>query len=96
MPCVAFAIPRRVGGAVVRNRVRRRLRAILAERARRAGPAGGAHLPAGAYLVAVRPGVAELSHQALGEHLDRALARLAGRRAAIPTGAAGPGRVGSP
>jgi ribonuclease P protein component len=42
-PQVAYAIGRKVGGAVVRNRLRRRLRAIVAE----LGPA----LPRGAYLV---------------------------------------------
>ena len=45
-PRVAFAVGRRVGPAVARNRVRRRLRAAVAELA--------AHLEAGAYLVAYR------------------------------------------
>ena len=47
-PRVAFAIGRRVGGAVVRNRLRRRLRAALG--------AGG--LPAGDYLVGATPAAA--------------------------------------
>ncbi|MDQ3757149.1 MAG: ribonuclease P protein component [Actinomycetota bacterium] len=42
-PRVAYAIGRKVGGAVVRNRLRRRLRAVVAE----LGPA----LRPGAYLV---------------------------------------------
>jgi ribonuclease P protein component len=42
-PQVAYAIGRQVGGAVDRNRLRRRLRAIVAEQA--------AFLPAGAYVV---------------------------------------------
>jgi ribonuclease P protein component len=46
-PQVAFAISRKVGGAVVRNRSRRRVRAILAER-HHAG-----RLAPGAYLVHV-------------------------------------------
>ncbi|MCL5948139.1 MAG: ribonuclease P protein component [Actinobacteria bacterium] len=43
---VSFSIPRKVGGAVVRNRIRRRLRSVLREMA-------GQMLP-GAYLVTVR------------------------------------------
>ena len=45
-PRLAFAVGRRVGGAVARNRVRRQLRAVAAELA----PA----LEPGAYLVAYR------------------------------------------
>jgi ribonuclease P protein component len=47
---VAYAIGRRVGGAVDRNRVRRRLRAVVAELA----------LPGGDYLVSVGPEAADL------------------------------------
>jgi ribonuclease P protein component len=47
---VAFAIGRRVGGAVVRNRLRRRLRSVCAE----------LRLPAGEYLVSVVPDAADL------------------------------------
>jgi RNase P protein component len=36
-PLVAFALPRRVGGAVVRNRIRRRLRVVLTDLARSDG-----------------------------------------------------------
>jgi ribonuclease P protein component len=56
---IAWAIPRRVGTAVVRNRVRRRLRAAVAEE-HRAAP-----LPAGAYVFHVDPPAAELSFSAL-------------------------------
>src|SRR5690606_22507821 len=73
-PCVAFAIPRRVGGAVVRNRIRRRLRAVFAE------GAGGAIGP-GAYLVAVRPGADQLTYRALSDHVHRALTQIADREA---------------
>lgn len=73
---VAFAIPRKVGGAVVRNRARRRVRAVLAERARR-----GALRP-GAYLVQLRSDLADLDAAALsrdvGELLDALDARVAG------------------
>ena len=42
---VAYAVGRRAGGAVQRNRIRRRLRAVVAELER------GGRLPPGAYLV---------------------------------------------
>ena len=57
-PRVAYAVSRRVGPAVVRNRVRRRLRHALA-----------AHrellVADGAYLVIPRPGLAEIPHAEL-------------------------------
>ncbi|MCU1496202.1 MAG: ribonuclease protein component [Acidimicrobiales bacterium] len=50
-PRVAYAITKRVGGAVVRNRLRRRLRAICAELARD----GSVPVPAGALLISAGP-----------------------------------------
>jgi ribonuclease P protein component len=47
---LAFAIGRRVGGAVVRNRLRRRLRAIVSS----------LDLPPGDYLVAAGPEATDL------------------------------------
>lgn len=52
-PQVAYAIGRKVGGAVVRNRLRRRLRAVVSELAPQLAP--------GAYLVGVAPEAASLS-----------------------------------
>jgi len=52
-PQVAYAIGRRVGGAVVRNRLRRRMRAIVADTAGELAP--------GAYLVGVAPEATTLS-----------------------------------
>jgi len=52
---VAFAVGRPVGGAVVRNRVRRRLRSIVA----------GANTAPGDYLVQARPDAATLSYDGL-------------------------------
>lgn len=52
-PAVAYAIGRKVGGAVVRNRIRRRLRAIVSELAPQLAP--------GAYLVGVAPEATSLS-----------------------------------
>jgi len=66
-PCVAFAISRKVGPAVVRNRLRRRLRDELA------GLARADRLPAGAYLVGLAPEAATLDGPTLRRHLRSAL-----------------------
>jgi ribonuclease P protein component len=58
-PTVAFAIGRAYGPAVTRNRLRRRLRAILAEIDRREP------LPVGAWLIGARPSAGELTFGAL-------------------------------
>ena len=65
-PCVAYAIGRRVGPAVVRNRLRRRLRAVVAE----LGP------PPGDYLVACDPDAASLPFSDLKALVSKALAAL--------------------
>lgn len=70
-PRVAYAIPRTVGPAVVRNRIRRRLRAIVADLDRR--PQG---VPIGDYLVRVSPGAADLSYDELHQHLMGAIDAL--------------------
>lgn len=64
---VAYAIGRVVGGAVVRNRVKRRLRAIIADLDR-----SGALSP-GLYLVGVKPAVVDQPHGELDGHVRRAL-----------------------
>jgi ribonuclease P protein component len=69
---VAYAIGRRCGGAVDRNRIRRRLRAAL-QRAEHDG-----RLPAGAYLLGANP---EVRTMPFGE-LEDALAGLLERAAA--------------
>lgn len=51
---MAFAIGRAIGSSVVRNRVRRRLRAVLSTQ-----PAG--QLPPGWYMIGARPGIVERS-----------------------------------
>lgn len=63
-PRVAFAIGRAVGGAVRRNRIRRRLRAALREL-----QADG-RLPAGTYLVGGRAELADLPWSELVELVD--------------------------
>ncbi len=66
-PRVAFAIGRKVGGAVERNRLRRRLRALLRDPAR--------PLPPGTYLVAAAPGATSAGFDELARHLEVAVAR---------------------
>jgi ribonuclease P protein component len=70
---VAYVIGRRVGTAVVRNRLRRRLRAILADRA--------SSLPVGAYVVRAAPGAPQLEFEDLRVAVGRALEQaVTGRR----------------
>ena len=63
-PAVAFAIGRPVGSAVERNRLRRRLRAVLA----------ALELPPGTYLVSAGPAASTLSHQELRALLEQGVA----------------------
>jgi ribonuclease P protein component len=68
-PRVGFVVPRAVGTAVARNRVRRRLRHLLRDRLDR--------LPAGTRLVVrVLPTAASASSAQLARAVDRALARV--------------------
>jgi ribonuclease P protein component len=64
---VAFAIGRRTGTAVVRNRIRRRLRAALDEMAR------SETLPGGAAIVSAGPGAATAPFATVRRDLARAL-----------------------
>jgi ribonuclease P protein component len=67
-PRIGFVIPRAVGSAVTRNRVRRRLRHAARERLDQ--------LPGGLRLVVrVLPPAATASYADLGRALDRAMAR---------------------
>ncbi len=70
---VAFAVGRHAGSAVVRNRIRRRLRAILRDLARDGG------LPAGSLLVTAGAPVATLPVAQVRADLCRALARALSR-----------------
>ena len=73
-PAVAYAIGRSVGTAVVRNRVRRRLRAIV----------DGLDLPSGTYLIAATPAAAGLRADELAAQLTACLADLDTVRSGAP------------
>ena len=79
-PRVGFVVSKAVGGAVVRNRTKRRLRALVAARLQL--------IPAGTDLVIrANPPAAQASSQELGAELDRLLGRVVVRlteRAARP------------
>lgn len=71
---VAFAIRRSVGNAVVRNQLRRRLRAQLDQRADR--------LVEGAYLFIADPTLAGVDSAGLGRRIDTLMDDLARTRSA--------------
>jgi ribonuclease P protein component len=70
---VAFAISRKVGGAVVRNRCRRRIRPLLAARA------AAGQLRPGGYLVQVSVRVDAVPADELAFEVDELLASLDAR-----------------
>lgn len=68
MTLIAFAIPRRVGSAVVRNRLRRQLRAILVDMA--------PGLPTGSLLISVGPELVGRGSGELRNDMVRLIAAL--------------------
>lgn len=62
---MAYAVGRRVGGAVRRNRLRRRLRAVMSQY--------GDNLRSGSYMVGAGPEATSLSFEELRECVARAL-----------------------
>lgn len=68
---MAFAIPRQVGGAVVRNRLRRQLRAILDDLARTT-----TLVPPGHLLVGARPETTGRGYDELRRDVIRLLTSL--------------------
>lgn len=68
-PQLAFSVTRRVGPAVVRNRVRRQMRACVR------AEAASARLRPGAYLVSTDPPVVERTFAELCNSLHEALQR---------------------
>lgn len=75
---MAYAVSRRVGPAVVRNRVRRRLRSALRDLI----TACPQLVPAGAYLIAVSPQAATRPQVQLARDLRDALTGLQRTQAA--------------
>ena len=65
VPQVAFSVPRSVGPAVTRNRLRRRLREILRARS------NADQLPAGQLLLICRAEATRLSFSELSESVER-------------------------
>lgn len=84
-PQLAFAISRKVGNAVVRNRLRRQLRGLFVE--------AYELTPAGAYLVSTGPGAAGLPFTELRKAMIQALRAAVGDTGAgAVTGVAAAGR----
>jgi len=80
---VGFVVSRAVGPAVVRNRVKRRLRALVADRV--------GQLPAGLLLVVrANPAASTASGTALAADVDAALPRLLRAIDAVPVGSGAP------
>lgn len=73
-PHVAYSIGRAHGGAVVRNRLRRRLQALLAQRATRLTP--------GWYLIGADRAASGLDAAELAHEVDRLVERMTGPRSA--------------
>lgn len=75
---VGFVVSKAVGVAVVRNRVKRRLRHLVRERL--------GDLPRGLLVVRAQPAAAQASYAELGRALDRCLQRALDRPAAATSG----------
>ena len=69
---VAYALPRQLGSAVIRNRIRRRLREAV-KTLDRETPSG---LPAGLYLIGTRRGIGHPTYSDLRISLSTCLSEL--------------------
>lgn len=71
-PRIGFVVSKAVGNAVVRNRTKRRLRALTADRL--------SGIPSGVdVVVRANPSAAQADYASLGEVLDRQLAKVCSR-----------------
>jgi len=73
-PQLAFAVTRKVGGSVARNRVRRRLRAAFLELSRESGVAGGG------FLISTRSDADEHTFEKIKKELSEALSNVGAMR----------------
>lgn len=73
---VAYAVSRKVGNAVVRNRVRRRLREITRSLER------DGLMPSGDWLIVVAPGAPDRSFAELAAHTSEAVGTIVAGSAA--------------
>lgn len=79
---IGITASRRVGGAVIRNRAKRRLRALAREVLPQAGRSGTD------YVLIARAGIEKRPFRALLSDLERALRRVHARLPTRPAGAA--------
>lgn len=66
---VGFSISARIGGAVVRNKIRRRLRSIMTELDR------AEMLPSGAYVIVAKPDILQCSYADLSTEVGETCAQ---------------------
>ncbi len=78
-PRVAYAMTKRVGSAVVRNRLRRRIRVICLDLVRSAADA----VPSGALLISAGPEAARRNPEELRNDVVRLLDALEARRSPV-------------
>lgn len=79
-PRLGITVTKKIGGAVIRNRMKRRFRALAAAILPERGIAGADHVLIG------RAGGIERDYALLAAELEKALARLAGKAGAPQTG----------
>lgn len=73
---VAYALSRKVGNAVQRNRIRRRCRSVFSELDREAGTGSGFVLPSGTYLVSADASAGSIPYGKLVETIRSLLIEL--------------------